>query len=519
VQFDEVVGGAMGTFQYESDDNSASTGNLRWPTAVSVTWTGAISSDWHNAGNWSPALVPSFNNNVNIPSASNAPVLSAANGDCKVLTISNGFLTINNNRTLTISSDAYIGTGSGAGTVSMGSAGSNISANGSWYLGTNGFFTGVSGSTVTFTASNGTININVNAASAFQNLVINGSNTTFFVNGSIVSINGNLSLLAGTYFPATGNYIHSLKGNFSNTGGLFNTSTAGTFTLNGTGNQNITYGVFSNLTLTGSGTKQTFDSCRVMGNLTINNGPSLVASSNSVWDLRGNVNINTGGTYNDGGSTHLFSGTTWTGTGGCVQNTGTVRFTRNGTQNINGGTFNNLLIDGFGAKIVNGNVSAFEDVTMGTGIAYLNLNTSSITSLNGVGTFTVPAGGNLYIRGAANSPSNFGAYDFHTTSNTFYDVLLDQQVGPIAYGNLILNTPSIKTLQGNTTVKGSLTFNTSTLDASSNNYTLFIGGNFNNNSTGSFLCNQGEVIFNAPASFGIQYIWPDQFPPFGDVLD
>jgi hypothetical protein len=144
---------------------------------------------------------------------------------------------------------------------------------------------------------------------------------------------------------------------------------------------------------------------------------------------------------------------------------------------------------------------------MGSGIAYLNLNTSSITSLNGVGTFTVPAGGNLYIRGAANCPSNFGAYDFHTTSNTFYDVLLDQQVGPIAYGNLILNTPSIKTLQGNTTVKGSITFNTSTLDASSNNYTLFVGGNFNNNSSGSFLCNQGEVIFNGPTSFGIQYIF------------
>ena len=507
VQIDEVVGGAMGTFQYEGDDNSASTGNLRWPTSVSVTWTGAVSSDWHNAGNWSPAIVPSFNNNVNIPSASNAPILSAANGNCKVLTISNGFLTINNNRTLTVSSDTYIGTGSGAGGLSMGSAGSSISANGSWFVGSNGFFTGVSGSTVTFTASNGTLTISMNAASSFQNLVLNGSNSVFFINGSFVTINGNLTLQAGTYFPNTAGYSHFLKGNFTNSGGIFSTQTGGTFTLNGTGNQNVTYGVFSNLTLTGGGTKQTFDSCRVMGNLTINSGPTLTASINSIWDLRGNVTINTGGSFNDGGNTHFFTGGTWTATGSCVQNTGTIRFNRNGTQNLNGGTFNNLLIDGFGAKIVNGNVGIYEDVTMGSGIAYLNVNTSLISSLNGVGTFSMPAGGNLYIRGAANCPSNFGAYDFNITSNTFYDVLLDQQVGPIAYGNLVLNTPSIKSLQGNTTVKGTLTFNTSTLDVTSNNYTLFIGGNFNNNSTGSFLCNQGEVIFNAPASFGIQYIF------------
>jgi hypothetical protein len=514
VQIAEVLGGVLGSSLYESDDNSATTGNLRWPTTITLTWTGALNSDWHTAANWTPNLVPAATSNVIIPTAGNAPIISNANGVCKTLTISNGFLSISNSRNLAVSADAFIGTGASNGILSLTTAGSKITLNGSWTVGTNGFVTGVAGSTAEFVAVNSSISINMNASSSFQNLVLNGSNSTFFVNGSIVNIYGNLTLQAGTYYPNTGNYIHYLRGNFVNTGGVYNTSTTGTFNLSGTGNQSVTYGVFSNLTLSGSGTKTTSDTCRVMGNLLVGGGSTLAASSGSTWDLRGNATINSGGFFNDGGNMHLFYGTTWTGTGGCIQNTGTIRFMRTGTQNLNSGTFNNLLFDGTGAKVMNGNVGVYADVTMSPTISYLNLNTFSLSSLNALGTFSMPAGGNLYVRGAANCPANFADYDINTTSNTYYDVLLNQQIGAVSYGNLILNTATTKSLSGNTTVKGNLTINTSTLDVTAANHTLFVGGNFNNNNTGSFLCNQGEVVFNGGsaaiqgnANSSIQYIY------------
>jgi hypothetical protein len=42
------------------------------------TWTGAISTDWANLSNWSPAVVPSSTSSVIIPTTSNVPTLSAS---------------------------------------------------------------------------------------------------------------------------------------------------------------------------------------------------------------------------------------------------------------------------------------------------------------------------------------------------------------------------------------------------------------------------------------------------------
>ncbi len=45
-------------------------------TTPTLTWTGAVSTDWSNANNWSPALVPSANGDVFIGPATNEPVLT-----------------------------------------------------------------------------------------------------------------------------------------------------------------------------------------------------------------------------------------------------------------------------------------------------------------------------------------------------------------------------------------------------------------------------------------------------------
>jgi len=43
--------------------------------AAGLTWTGAVSTDWNNAGNWSPAQVPTATDNVTIPNVANDPVV------------------------------------------------------------------------------------------------------------------------------------------------------------------------------------------------------------------------------------------------------------------------------------------------------------------------------------------------------------------------------------------------------------------------------------------------------------
>ena len=48
------------------------------------TWTGAVSSDWDDANNWSPAGIPGVNSDVDI--ATGAPVASASIGTVNSIT-------------------------------------------------------------------------------------------------------------------------------------------------------------------------------------------------------------------------------------------------------------------------------------------------------------------------------------------------------------------------------------------------------------------------------------------------
>jgi uncharacterized repeat protein (TIGR02543 family) len=85
------------------------------------TWTGATSTDWNTASNWSPAAVPTSTDNVIIPSSgiTNFPVVSGLTIDAgKTVTLnSNTRLTVNgnivNNGTLTLQSGATLVQGTG----------------------------------------------------------------------------------------------------------------------------------------------------------------------------------------------------------------------------------------------------------------------------------------------------------------------------------------------------------------------------------------------------------------------
>ena len=506
VTFSNPLSGALGSFLYESDavmPASATTGFVRWPVPNQITWTGATSRDWNLASNWSPAQIPTLADDAIIPDVVNDPLIKSADAVCKNLTITDGNLGLSLGFDLTVYNNVLLGSGTSAAFIIINNDNSDITVYGSWTKATNSLFVnGGKNASVNFVGASGSFTISP-GFSSFYNLNINAPNSTYFLTGNPITVDNDLQILDGTLYPNTINYTLNVKGDWVNNG-IFSIATPGTVNFSGTIAQTITNGSFYNLTLSGSNIKSTFGTLSVANTAQVQLGSNLTATSGSNWNLQGNVNFL--GSYNDGGETHSFSGSTWTGTGTCTLNTGTILFNRQGAQTCATAAFNSLDFTGGGTKTLSGDVTVNGDVYVRNSINYLNLNTSAITSNTGTGVFTVETGATLYIRGANNSPANFGGYDFDATSTTYYDANINQTIGGVSYGNLSLNSPNVKTLGENTSVKGNLTINTSTLDVSTNNYTLFVSGDFNNNSTGSFICNAGEVIMDGTAAAN-QNVW------------
>lgn len=70
-----------------------------------ITWTGAVSTDWNTPCNWSPSGVPTATNPVIIPATTNKPVISSGTSVAKSVLIDGlgASLTVNNGATLTAS--------------------------------------------------------------------------------------------------------------------------------------------------------------------------------------------------------------------------------------------------------------------------------------------------------------------------------------------------------------------------------------------------------------------------------
>ena len=87
--------------------NGTNNGNDLAIGLLSNAWTGAISTDWNTAANWSVNIVPAATDNVDIPSTgvTNEPLVSTA-AATRALTIGTGrTLTINNTGTIGVAGD------------------------------------------------------------------------------------------------------------------------------------------------------------------------------------------------------------------------------------------------------------------------------------------------------------------------------------------------------------------------------------------------------------------------------
>ncbi len=404
LHFGGDIRGTLGGQTYENDSDqviNGGEGQIKWPPIAEVTWTGAVSTDWFNVQNWSPAQLPDVNTNANIPLQSNNPIINATGAICKNLIITNGNLQLAAGFDLTIAKDLTLGTQNYAAVLAVTDINSNITVGGNWTKNGNASFV-PGGGTVYFNASQGTVTISPNNG-AFDNIIFNGG-ATFILAGGNIDVNSNFIISNGTIDFSTSWYTLHIAGDYNNTGGSFYTTTHGSVYLDGAA-QTITNGTFYRLYVNGTSTK-TFATHNSIAEILYVN--STLLGSGAI-DMNGNVYIADTATFNDGGFSHTFSGYNWHGNGNYI-GTGTVTFDRNGTQYIYTAKFNNLKLDLGGAKILRGNINLTGNLTVTNSINYLNVDTFLLQNISGTGTFTLNGNRTLYVRGINNFPKGFSAY-------------------------------------------------------------------------------------------------------------
>ncbi len=184
-------------------------------------------------------------------------------------------------------------------------------------------------------------------------------------------------------------------------------------------------------------------------------------------------------------------------------------------------TFWNLNFTGSGARTVY--YDSFDvrgNITVNAGVAYLNLQNFRINGLGGSNTLDLGANCGLYIRNTTGSDSNSFPAGFETitlaaSSTVYFD--RGNQVIPavtasgskIQYGNIYFygnGAVVTKTLDGDLNCRGNLTIEANTtLDVSTNNYTINCGGYwYNTTASGVFQPRSGRVIIDGS---GIQYLY------------
>src|SRR6185437_156773 len=371
-------------------------------------WNGSISSDWNTAGNWTnvsgtastpPASTDivqigtgTFTNQPTITTPVSIKAISFGSVQAATLTLAAGgsltpsgniggnysadaVHTINiGNQNLTVNGDMALSNGVnnrsinlniGSGTVNItgsftqnGNASIVFTGSGTLNIGSDYIYT--SG---TFTPGTGTVNYNGSdeqdvALVTYNNLTVNNTIGNATVpTGSVLNINGNLSILSGrleldnstmtiggdvslvsgTTLDCNAVIINA-GGNWTNNGTYL--STTGIVDFNGSGTQNISAGTFNNLTINKpSGAANLLGNNTLAGNLSIQQGVlNLSTYSLNRQSSGGSITMSAGTTLQVGGANNfpsLYSSNTLDAASTVIYN-GTV------SQSIAGISYGNL---------------------------------------------------------------------------------------------------------------------------------------------------------------------------------
>ncbi|HMO32054.1 MAG TPA: YDG domain-containing protein [Lacibacter sp.] len=397
-------------------------------------WTGAVSSDWHTAGNWCGNAVPGASTDVIISVGlfANQPVISS-DATCRNLTIESGAsLTVSGSPTLTVTGNWVNNGGTftpGSGTVLFNNTGSDQSIGGTatdvpfhhLTIVKSSRTLSMAGSTATLSLTgNLTVTSGILAPGGSRTVRFTGTNHTLsgsgtfnlvnlqFNNSGTVTVSSNIENISQTMTvnadavidPAPGIRFNNgfTSGTITGTGTIRVTRTASTanysnqyrFSTNtlsgltveyaGAGNQSVNALTYGGLVITGSGVKT------AENNFTVNN--RLTIESGSTLDM---INFNVGGpsltttgtgllrtTSAESDFSDLPTGVTWSFD---------VEYYRSGTPNqiVVPGNYSNLILSGSGDKILGSAVSIAGNLSIsGAGSARAALNagtTFDVTTL------------------------------------------------------------------------------------------------------------------------------------------
>jgi hypothetical protein len=287
-----------------------------------------------------------------------------------------------------------------------------------------------------------------------------------FTTGSSLTITNCLTLgdAAGAIGTLTLNNNAQLTCSYISEGnagisGVYNTN-LGTisFTASNTLPENLYQ--FNNLIIQSGTTLLAYNNLQIEGDLTINNTGTLDLANFSANRNTpgGTLSINSGGGLKVGGTgtfpfnynTHVIHANSTIEYNGSNQTISQL----NSAQN-----FGNLIVAGSGVKQISGNISIAGDLSILAGIFNINTFTANRTSAGG--SLTIANGATLRIAGSGTLPANYSTHSIASGSTIEYRGTSAQNIAPLnsgqQYSNLIIIN-SVKTLTGDITVDGTLTF-------------------------------------------------------------
>lgn len=349
------------------------------------------------------------------------------------------------------------------------------------------------GSTVTYDDTSGTETIKTYS---YDNLTINGSGGTFQL-GANQTITGDLTVTAGTF--DANDYTLTVQNNLTVDGGTYKTGTGatelgsaedkaiavssgevqvelsnpGSDLIIGTGTTWTNTGGTITYNAAGSVTVGTIDGITAYNNITINSSGSLYGFG-SATDINGDVTLTAGTLDTAMFGVDITVAGDWndTGSGAFNEGTNTVTFDGTGTTYSNE-AFYNVAVNG-GTRTLGSSLDVDGSVTLSSG-------TLDVSASN----YAIDVAASWTDTGSATFNDRAGTVTFSNTGTLNAND---------AFYNLTINHSGTSTLGGNLDVDNDLTITSGTLDASSSNYNITLGGNWSN--SGTFTERSGTVTFD-----------------------